>query len=242
MSRTLELSLSPALYPFRTTVGKHLTVVIDILRFTTSVIAAFDYGVKSVIPVSSVNEALDYKNNGFLVAGELDGLRLPFADFGNSATDFNTPEIVGKTLAYTTTNGTVAMKMAAENGAVLAAAFTNLTAIAQWLNAGDENIVILCAGWKNLISIEDTLCAGALIAILSESGNFSSNCDSANMALEYWHKSEHNLRSVIAQTSHFQRLLRLGVDPLLDYTLMQGTSQAIPAFENGLLTNKSICA
>jgi len=240
MSRTLEVSLSPALYPFRTTVGKHITVVIDVLRFTTSVIAAFDYGVKSVIPVSSVTEAEEFKNKGFLVAGELDGLRLPFADFGNSATDFNTPEIVGKTLAYTTTNGTVAMKMAAENGPVVAAAFTNLPAIARWLGAADENIVILCSGWKNLVSIEDTLCAGALTNLLSETGLYTCNCDSAMMAMEYWRNSKGNLRKVVEQVSHYQRLLHLGVDPLPDYTLKTGVSQAIPVFENGLLTNKYI--
>ena len=240
MPRTLEVSLSPALYPFRTTVGKHITVVIDVLRFTTSVVAAFDYGVKSVIPVSSVAEAEEFKNKGFLVAGELDGLRLPFADFGNSATDFNTPEIIGKTLAYTTTNGTVAMKMAAENGLVVAAAFTNLTAIAQWLSAVDENMVILCSGWKNLVSIEDTLCAGALTDLLTETGLYSCNCDSAMMAREYWRNSKGNLRNVVEQASHFQRLLHLGVDPLPDYTLKTGASQAIPVFENGHLTNKYI--
>ncbi|MHC1774864.1 MAG: 2-phosphosulfolactate phosphatase [Lentimicrobium sp.] len=239
MLRTLEVSLSPALYPYRTTVGRHITVVNDVLRFTTSLVAAFNYGVKEVIPVATLAEAEDMKLKGYPIAAERDGLRLPFADFGNSAADFNTPAILGKTIAYSTTNGTVAMKLAAENGPVVAAAFTNLPAVAAWLETLDENVVILCSGWKNLISTEDTLCAGALVELLAESGKYSIGCDSALMARAFWKKSKPELRNIIINSSHYHRLLGLGVDPLPDYTLSTGISEALPVFENGRIINKN---
>jgi 2-phosphosulfolactate phosphatase len=238
-SRTLEVVLSPALYPYRTTTGRHITVVIDVLRFTTSLVAAFDYGVKEVIPVATLAEAEAMKLKGFPVAAERDGLRLPFADFGNSAMDFKTPAIVGKTIAYSTTNGTVAMKLAAENGPVVVAAFTNLPAVAEWLNKFNEHAIILCSGWKNLISTEDTLCAGALVELLLAKGNYSNQCDSATMALAYWKNSKPALRKVIENASHYQRLLRLGVDPMPDYTLQTGISSAIPVFEDGVIKNRT---
>jgi 2-phosphosulfolactate phosphatase len=238
MPLNIEVILSPALYPYRTTTGSHITVVIDVLRFTTSLISAFDNGVKAVIPVSSLAEAEDLKKQGYPVAAERDGLRLPFADYGNSASDFRTPEIRGKTLVYSTTNGTVAMTMAAENGPVVAAAFTNLPAVAEWLNKLNENVVILCSGWKNLLSTEDTLCAGALVELLLAKGNFSAQCDSATMSLEYWRTSKPELERVIENASHFQRLLRLGVDPMPDYTINTGISESLPVFENGLITDQ----
>lgn len=237
-TRTLEVILSPALYPYRITDGRHITVVIDVLRFTTSLIAAFDYGVKEVIPVATLAEAEAMKLKGYPVAAEREGLRLPFADFGNSATDFNTPEIVGKTIAYSTTNGTVAMKLAAEHGPVVAAAFTNLPAVAAWLETFDENVVILCSGWKNLPGTEDTLCAGALVELLAETEKYSIVCDSALMARSFWEKSKSNLRNIVTNSSHYQRLLGLGVDPLPDYTLNTGISEALPVFENGVITKK----
>jgi 2-phosphosulfolactate phosphatase len=238
MPLNIEVVLSPALYPYRTTTGRHITVVIDVLRFTTSLISAFDNGVKAVIPVSSLAEAEDLKKQGYPVAAERDGLRLSFADYGNSASDFRTPEITGKTLVYSTTNGTVAMTMAAENGPVIAAAFTNLPAVAEWLNKLDEHVVILCSGWKNLFSTEDTLCAGALVEMLIANEKFTSNCDAGVMALRLWQDAKTNLKNAVMQTSHYQRLLGLGVEPMPDYTINTGISESLPVFANGLITDQ----
>lgn len=238
MSQTLEVILSPALYPYRSAQGRHISVVIDILRFTTSLVSAFENGVESVIPVSSLKDAEILKSQGYPVAAEREGLRLPFADYGNSAADFRTPEIKGKTLAYSTTNGTVAMNMAAENGPVVAAAFANLPAVAEWLKMQNENVVILCSGWKNLFSIEDTLCAGALISLLMPSGKFLKKGDETALSASIWETSKEKLKESLINTSHYQRLIGLGVDPLPDYTVQIGISDVIPVFENGVISNK----
>ena len=242
MKATIEICLSPALYPFRTTRGRHITAVIDILRFTTSVVSAFDHGVKDVIPVESLEKAENLKKRGYPVAAERDGLRLPFAEYGNSAADFRNPEIAGKTLVYSTTNGTVAMKMAASDGPVVATAFTNLPAVAQWLGAMNQPVVILCSAWKNLPGIEDTLCAGALADLLIGEYDFTTSCDSASMAISIWKQSKERLLEVVENASHYHRLLSLGVDPMLDYTLGIGVSPSVPVFENEKLVNKTIPA
>ena len=238
MAQSLEVILSPALYPYRSTGGKHISVVIDILRFTTSLVSAFENGVDTVIPVSSLNEAENLKKQGYPVAAEREGLRLPFADYGNSAADFRTPVIKGKTLAYSTTNGTVAMNMASENGPVVAAAFANLPAVAEWLNIQNENVVILCSGWKYLFSIEDTLCAGALASLLLQSGRYQKTGDEINMSISIWETNKDNLIESLINTSHYKRLTGLGVDPLPDYTVQIGISNVIPVYKDGVIENK----
>lgn len=238
MTHSIEVSFSPALFPFRKTEGKQIIVVIDVLRFTTSLVAAFDSGVEAVIPVGSLEEARELKQHGYLVAAERDGLKLDFADFGNSATDFLNPGVKGKTIAYSTTNGTTAMVMAAESGTVVSAAFTNLIALSEWLKTQETNIVILCSGWKNLFSIEDTLCAGALATRLTEMHSHTTTCDSAIAAMDYWRLAKNNPEEYIAKASHHQRLVKLGVDPMLLYTLQTGISASIPVFENGRITDK----
>lgn len=238
MQPTLEIILSPAVYPYRATEGNHITVVIDVLRFTTSLISVFENGAKSVIPVSSPDEAEILKKQGFMVAAERDGLRLPFADFGNSAEDFKTPAVKGQTLIYSTTNGTLAMNMAAENGLVVAAAFTNLTAVTGWLTDKQENLIIICSGWKNLLSLEDTLCAGALAELLIESGNFRKKGDEADLALSLWKNKRDTLKEALMETSHYKRLIGLGVDPLPDHTVKLGISRVVPVFESGKITNR----
>ncbi|MBK6346138.1 MAG: 2-phosphosulfolactate phosphatase [Bacteroidales bacterium] len=238
MTHTVEVSLSPALYPFRTTTGRHITIVIDILRFTTSLISAFDHGVRAVIPVATPEEAETLKLQGYPVAAERDGLRLPFADYGNSATDFNTPEIYGKTLVYSTTNGTIAMKMASENGPVAAAAFSNINAVVSWVAAQQMNVVILCSGWKNLISIEDTICAGAIAELLIQQENFTSDCDSASISADLWSHTKADLRKHLTETSHYKRLIKLGIDPLPDYTVQLSISSVVPVLSGGIILNQ----
>src|SRR5512133_2694845 len=103
---TIEVCLSPALFKYITTTGDFIVVIIDVLRATTSFCAAFDSGVKTVIPVSGLDKLLEYKNNGFLTAAERDGNKVDFADFGNSPTVFLQSDLSGKELAYSTTNGT----------------------------------------------------------------------------------------------------------------------------------------
>lgn len=237
---TLEVCLSPSLYPYRHTNGPQICVVIDILRFTTSLVSAFDEGVKEVIPVSTPGEAESMKQNGFLVAAEREGLKLPFADFGNSARDFRTPAVKGKTIVYSTTNGTVAMNMAAADGPVVAAAFTNSAAVAAWLTEQKQNVVILCSGWKNLLSTEDSLCAGFLAEKVLVSQAFTPIGDEAHIAIKLWHSAKNKLKENLMQTSHYQRLLRLGVDPLPEYTIQTGISGAVPVFKNGRIADVAI--
>ena len=237
MANSLEVSLSPALYPHRITRGEHITVVIDVLRFTTSLISAFENGVKAVIPVSTLEEAERLKNQGYPVAAERGGLRLPFADYGNSAADYRTPEIVGKTLVYSTTNGTVAVDVAAANGPVAAAAFTNLNALAEWLIGQNQPVIILCSGWKNLLSNEDTLCAGALVELLLQKDYFITQGDEVDAALTLWKASKSRIKEALMEGTHYHRLIRLGVDPLPDYTVQLGVSKVVPVFRDGMITD-----
>ncbi len=50
----IEVSLSPALYPYRTITENHISVAIDLLRATTAVGAACQAGCSIVVPVDSL--------------------------------------------------------------------------------------------------------------------------------------------------------------------------------------------
>src|ERR1035437_4937876 len=89
-----------------------VVVVVDVLRATSAICTAFMNGVDKIIPVGTVDEAREYKNKGYLLAAERDGLVLDFADFGNSPYNFTPERVKGKTIIYSTTNGTQAIQMA----------------------------------------------------------------------------------------------------------------------------------
>lgn len=232
---TVETCLSPLLFPARLTWSDYIVVVIDVLRATTAFNAAFDRGFTAIIPVAGTEEALRMQQEGYLVAAERDGEKLDFADFGNSPTGFLSSEIVADKLVYTTTNGTQAIESGKAAGNLIAVSFSNLSAAAEWLERDKKNVLILCAGWKNTYSLEDTLCAGALAEKLSSSALYVVIDDATLAALELWKSAKDDLLTFVSRSSHYQRLLAKNLKDDLAYCFKPDTSKAVPLLVGGQL-------
>ncbi len=230
---TVEVCLSPVLYGEKLTTGRFNTVITDIFRATTSVVGALDYGIQAILPIESLEKAMLFKKNGHIVAAEREGIKLEFADIGNSATEFFKPELKGKEIAYSTTNGVKAIKMASDAEKVILGAFLNLSAVAHWLKKEEKPVVIFCSGWKNKVNLEDTLFAGALVEKLIEDHNFTTNCDSAHLSWDIWKTAKKDLLNYIDKASHRHRLAHVIDQNLLEYTFAIDKSQTVPIYQDG---------
>ena len=229
--RSVEVCLSPALFPDVLATGDFIVVLVDILRATTTICAAVGNGVEAIIPVATHEEARRLKSEGFLVASERDGVQVDFADFGNSAFSFTREAIGGKTLVYCTTNGTGALQMAKSAGSVVIGAFINISAVTAWLAGQRKNVVILCSGWKNKFCLEDTLFAGALTERLLETGVFESDCDSAKASMDLWNLAEGDVLGYIEKAAQRHRLKRLGLDDVIPYSFEFDQVKVVPVFD-----------
>lgn len=231
----IEVCFSPKLFEHRLIKNNFVAVVADVFRATTSICAALDYGVAKVIPVAGLDAARDMKDKGYLVACERDGKLLDFADIGNSPSDFLKPELKGKDIVFSTTNGTKAINMAAtEASKTLVGAFMNLKAIASYVVNENKNIVVLCASWKNLFNLEDTLFAGALADELLN-GGFETECDSAKAAIDLWRIAQDDLPGYLRKSSHRNRLNHLLTEEDYLLSLHVDSSATVPVFINGEL-------
>ncbi len=235
--RTIEVCFTPKLYSEIITNENFIVVMVDILRASTSICAAIGNGVSALIPVSSIEEAMEYKEKGYLVASEREGVVLGFADFGNSAFNFMTDEVKGKTIVYSTTNGTQAIELAKNAEELTVGSFSNISALNNWLCNQQKNIVILCAGWKNKFNLEDSIFAGALTEMLLKSEKFRTNCDSAEAALDLWKIAKTDPLLYIQKAAHRERLRKLMLDDVLEYTFQTDTTNVVPVLKNGRLTN-----
>ncbi|MCX6234367.1 MAG: 2-phosphosulfolactate phosphatase [Bacteroidetes bacterium] len=229
--RTIEVCFSPLLFPHIITREDFIIVLVDILRASTSICTAFANGVSEMIPIATIEEAREYKKKGYLVAAEREGCKLDFADMGNSAFHFMTPDVKGKTIVYSTTNGTQAIDSVKMSGKIVIGAFINRKALADWLTLQNKNVVILCAGWKNLFNLEDTLFAGALTDALLKTDRFLTHCDSAHAAMDLWNVAKGNILGYIEKAAHRHRLKRLGLDDVLEYSFSMDITQVIPVME-----------
>ena len=99
MMNKVEVCYSPALYKDYEN-PEAIVVVTDILRASSAIVTAFMNGVEKIIPVGTLEEAKDYKDRGYMVAAERDGIVRDFADFGNSPYNFTAERVQGKEIVY----------------------------------------------------------------------------------------------------------------------------------------------
>jgi 2-phosphosulfolactate phosphatase len=232
--KALEVCLSPAMY------SKHadsevVVVVIDILRATSAICTALANGAREIIPVDTVEEARKHKMEGSLVAAERDGFVLDFADFGNSPFNFTPERVKGKSIVYSTTNGTGIINMSAECNKVLIGSYLNFSALTSWLINQERDVLIFCAGWKERISLEDTVCAGAFASKLINSGAFTTICDSAIASMDLWDLAKDDLNGYIDKAAQRSRLRDKGLDDCIEFCHTFDFTDMIPVLKDGKL-------
>ncbi len=143
-----------------------LVVVIDVLRATSVIVEALVHGAQGVYPAPSTEEAIKLASSlgrdDTMLCGEARGLKIEGFDLGNSPREFSAEMVAGKRLVMSTTNGTRAFFLVEDAVKVLACSFMNLSAVAAAAMAADS-IVVVCAGMEGLFSLDDAVCAGALV-------------------------------------------------------------------------------
>jgi 2-phosphosulfolactate phosphatase len=149
----------------------HTVVVVDVLRASSTIVAALSAGAQAIYPVVSTEEAIKLATSlgreDTLLAGERRGLKVEGFDLGNSPREFTPEKVGGKRVVMSTTNGTRALVAVAGAEHVLVASFLNLSAVAAAC-ADAERLAVVCAGRDGRFSIDDAVCAGMLLGRLKE--------------------------------------------------------------------------
>ncbi|MGH7311943.1 MAG: 2-phosphosulfolactate phosphatase, partial [Candidatus Rokuibacteriota bacterium] len=142
-------------------------LVVDVLRASTTMIAALANGCAGVVPAPDADTARrlagGLARGTCLLAGERRGEPIPGFDLGNSPLEFVAERVAGKTIVLSTSNGTRALLAARGAAAIGVAALVNLWAAAGWAVAGGRDVTVACAGERGRVSLEDLVAAGLLV-------------------------------------------------------------------------------
>lgn len=153
-------------------------VVIDVLRATTTVAYALAAGARAIVPCLEIDEArsvaASLASSDRVLGGERGGEKIEAFDLGNSPLEYTPETVGGRTVVFTTTNGTRALRHCQLAKRVLLGAFVNLSAVVKAV-ADDGDVHLLCAGTRGAITGEDVLLAGAIAARLSDDGSGASS-------------------------------------------------------------------
>jgi 2-phosphosulfolactate phosphatase len=237
MTNDLHVCLTPVLIPLYN-VEDSVVVIIDIFRATSSICYGIENGAEAIIPVSEIEECEAYRAHGHLLAAERNGEVVTGFDFGNSPFSYTREKVAGKTVVLTTTNGTQALHLTRKAKRIVIGSFLNLTALCNWLKTQDENILLVCAGWKNNFNLEDTLFAGAVVEQLKDTGLKLD--DAAIAANDLYQLGKNDINAYLKKTSHSERLKKLGIEKDIEFCLQVDITTAIPVLEGEKLVKLAI--
>lgn len=235
MPRKLTVHLLPSLFePSRLTGG--LAVVIDVLRATTTMVYALQNGARSITPCESIEKAKSLRDatgsstkldagagSGLLLGGERGGKPIPGFDLGNSPSEWSREAVAERDIAFTTTNGTLALLRCTWAERILLGSFANLKAVVELLLKESLPVHLVCAGTEGQISTEDCLFAGAVVdRLLAESQQDTSSSepafaveDAALLVRSHWKTasgSPGSLFHAMKAGSGGRNLMRLGLE------------------------------
>lgn len=208
-----EVILSPGEFNSHNLQGT-TAVVIDVFRFTTTVLTALEAGVERFYPVAEIEEAWELKkaHPHLLLAGERQALKIAGFDFGNSPLEHYGKRYTGGELVCSTTNGTKAIQGARGASGVVLASLRSARAAAAYVQDQGRDVVFLPAGLEGKFSLEDTWCAGLILSYLS-----ANECgDGARVARLV---QEQISLGELVHSSHGRRLQSLGLDDDLAFCL-----------------------
>jgi 2-phosphosulfolactate phosphatase len=230
--KTLDVCLSPDLMHLYD-VKDRTVVVVDILRASSCMVTAFAHGVDSITPFSKLEECKAMKTKGYVTSGERDGKKVAGFDKGNSPFEYMGDDVRGKKIAFTTTNGTLAIEKALGAKKIVIGSFLNLSSVAKYLLFGQSSILIICAGWKGKVNLEDTLFAGAIMEKLKN--HVEADCDAPLAAQHLYNVAKKDMVKFLDNSSHVKRLHRLNIRKDIEYCLTPDLYQVIPTLKQGVL-------
>ncbi|OXM88185.1 2-phosphosulfolactate phosphatase [Paenibacillus rigui] len=214
-------------------------IVIDVLRATSTMLTALAHGCKEIFPVETVLQAKQLQQSHYLMGGERACKKIPGFDLGNSPFEYMGDHIAGRSLIFTTTNGTRAIQKAHKAGTILAGTLLNGKACATAAIALRKDIVILCSGTQDVYSLEDGVCAGQLVDELVQllplsATDFTINDFGLSMRHAFCH-IQPNITQALMQCSNGKRLCKLGFQDDVLYCSQLNLFSLVPVIRDGKL-------
>jgi 2-phosphosulfolactate phosphatase len=231
--------------------GNTLCAVIDVLRATSTITAAFANGILKVVPFKNATEVRAYAASlsmeSYLLGGEEKSLRIPGFDLGNSPLEYTDTVVKGKTLLFSTSNGTPTMQRAyaGSRAPVYIASLLNISAVSGAMAKRGEteqfgSLTFVCSGRRGKPSSEDTFCAGLgvqkLSQMLVDKGISPELTDCAFIAAHFAWSNNQKVLAVLAGCEHGRSLLPLGFEKDIELAAQVDRYRIAPVFDGKSIT------
>ncbi len=224
---------TPAIRP--DLIKNRYVIVIDVLRASSVMVTALANGAKAFIPVRTVEEAhqkaIELPGEEVLLCGERDTQIIDGFHLGNSPQDYTRNKVQGKTLIFTTSNGTRALNRLQEAEEVFIGSFLNMNALVRKFQALD-NVVLVCSGTNNNFSMDDAMCAALFIDEIMKKKAVALS-DFSITLLKAFREDNGDLHKLLKDCYHLNLLKRNGFEKDVAYCLQKNISDVVPEMKDG---------
>ncbi|MFZ2955371.1 MAG: 2-phosphosulfolactate phosphatase [Candidatus Ozemobacteraceae bacterium] len=155
-------------------VSRKVCIVVDVMRATSTMAVIMSRKPGEVILTPTVQKAQRFASQQAvhpILCGERGYLPPEGFDYGNSPREFMDADLAGKTVVFTSSNGTRAIADVAIAPHVLLGSFLNSAAVVdkslELACRESLDIMVVCAGREEKFALDDAWCAGFLISLLA---------------------------------------------------------------------------
>ncbi|QJR13365.1 2-phosphosulfolactate phosphatase [Usitatibacter palustris] len=217
-----------------------VVIVLDVLFATTTIAAALANGATDVVPVvdaeAARTAACGRDPRGYVMAGELNAVTLPGFAHPTPLALLSEAPPDGKTLIYSTTNGTVALAKSAGAAHVYAAALVNARATVEHVlrHHPGLTVLIVCSGSVENFNLEDFYGAGYFVSLFAQRGVTEGATDAA-LAAQRMHDASPAVDCLNASRVGRMMLAR-GLDAEVAYAAAKDQLDVVARLDDGRLT------
>jgi 2-phosphosulfolactate phosphatase len=217
-------------------------VCIDVFRTTSTLIGAFNNGLKRFLVVDDPIKAPDYTDdldNDRILMGGVDNFNfITGFDIGDSILDYSSNTVKGKELIYYNSDSSPAIKKGSRGKRMFLGGFVNMHAVAKKLVKLDDDIAIVCSGTNGNFSLEDGLAAGGIIKeirLLKKRPDLSEYAFVMDKMYAAYHSK---LLSALKKSVTYEKLISLGCENDIEYALTLNQFDIVPTYYDNWVTVK----
>lgn len=214
-------------------------IVVDVLRASSTIATALSNGARAVVPAPDMAEAGKIASNmdhrSFLMGGERGGEKIEGYHLGNSPLEYTSPTVHDRTIIFNTTNGTTAIARARLAQHLVIGSFLNASRVVNFVRDADLDTIVICAGWRNRVSLEDTLCAGLLLDRLWAGQEPGTVSDTAHIAYSQYRYDRDHLDQSLRRTHHARWLVDRGFAADVEYCFRIDALPVLPIYQDSRL-------
>ncbi len=226
--------------------GDVVCCVIDVLRATSTIVAALGNGCAGIHPCPSPGAAREKAaslrrelgEGAVLLGGEQDAKPIEGFDGGNSPLEYTRERIGGRRLVLSTSNGTKTLASAAGCGRVFIAAFANLSAAARRLagEAGKKRaLLIACSGREGGYCEEDAVAAGEIISMVKKEIGDAALSDTAAAAVRIAESVGGDYARMLRECMWGKHLAGLGLSDDIEFCGKLDWTEVVPEMRDGVI-------